>query len=281
MDLAKLKSAYIKAGVAGNKNTPKAILDQFMKLKGEDYTCVFEGLARNPKMKLKDLAKILKAFQEYRYVKWNILCNPNILAFNHEDNVKLFREIVSGCIEDEEEAFHYEMQVQDAFRASKELLEDIIANVEMYVITTGYTEAYKKLFTELLGGVRPAEKVEVTSEPEATLTPTAKIEELDDQDFDSLIEQGEIVEFERTDGKGVEDVLRIKTEIEDFKSFNQWLKSNKKGYYSRFAKGFILYPEFAKELKLKLGKGTQAAASVAASIYSADMLQAFASGTLF
>lgn len=279
IDLAKLKSTYVRAAVAGNKNTPKPILDNLMKEKGEGSIDVIEALARNPKLTLKDLLKISKEKKEYRYVKWSVLCNPVIMNFNHNGDIKTLREIVRNCIEGEEEDFHYQMRTADAFRPSLELLKDMGENIGQYIITSGYEEAFKKLSIELMGGAKPAEQAIKVIVKE----PVVKQEEAtdEDEDFDSLIEQGEIVEFERTDGKGVEQVLRIKTEIEDFKGFNNWLKLNKKGYYSKFAKGFILYPEFASELSKKLGKGTQAAASVAASIYSADMLQAFASGTLF
>jgi len=102
------------------------------------------------------------------------------------------------------------------------------------------------------------------------------------QDFDSLIDQGEIVDFERTDKKGViEKVLKIKTAIEDFKGFNQYMKSNKMGYYSRFAKGFILYEDYAKELLDKILSDSVKVASVAATLYTADLLQNFSNGTLF
>ena len=102
------------------------------------------------------------------------------------------------------------------------------------------------------------------------------------QDFDSLIEQGEIVDFERTDKSGViEKVLRIKTAIEDFKAFNQYMKSSKKGYYSRFAKGFILYKDYAKEFLDKYLSNSAKVASVAATLYTADLLQNFSNGTLF
>jgi len=281
MDLAKLKAPHIKAAVASNPNTPKPILDQMMKLKGEEYVTVFEHLARNPKMELADLKKILKMFQEYRYVKWNILCNPNILNYNHKGKLTLFKEVVSGCMKDEEEAFNHEMRVHERFTPSKEFLQAVLADINAY-IGNGYTDVYSKLFGDLMGGAISAQ---ISTEKEAVQTAqpisVAQTSEDPAQDFEALIEQGEIVAFERTDGKGVEDVLRIKSEIEDFKSFNQWLIKSKRGYYSRFAKGFILYPEFAKELKQKLQRGTQAAASVAASLYTADMLQTFANGTLF
>ncbi len=139
-----------------------------------------------------------------------------------------------------------------------------------------YIELVEKVKTheEEIWVKKPAKKTKKASSPK-------KQTENKNKDFNSLIEEGEIVDFERTDGKGVEKVLRIKAEIEDFRSFNQYMKSNKMGYYSRFAKGFILYEEYAKELLGKLSGDSKKAASVAAALYSADLLQNFANGTLF
>ena len=56
---------------------------------------------------------------------------------------------------------------------------------------------------------------------------------------------------------------------DNFKAFIKYLKDNSLGYYSRFKGGFIM-------------TNTQRAASVAiASLYSADILDVFANGTLF
>jgi hypothetical protein len=282
MDLAKLKNVWVRAAVAGNKNTPKPILDKFMKEKGDGSSNIFEALAKNPKLSLKDLLKISKEKKEHRYIKWNILCNQNILSFKHDGDLKTFREVVRNCIEGEEEEFHYQIRTADAFRPQYGLLDDMSINIDSYVAESGYRTVYVEMLSKLMDAPTFAKKEE-TQQPnvlddfELLVAPENK----DVEDFDAIVEQGEIVEFERTDGKGVELVLRVKAEIKDFKSFNQYLKENKKGYYSRIAKGFILYEEFAKELKEKLSFGTQAAASIAATLYSADALQAFANGTLF
>lgn len=66
------------------------------------------------------------------------------------------------------------------------------------------------------------------------------------QDYEALIENGKVVDFERTDGKGVVKVLKIKEKINDFKDFNAYMRKNHIGYYSRIARGFILYDEYVK-----------------------------------
>jgi len=68
------------------------------------------------------------------------------------------------------------------------------------------------------------------------------------QDYQSLIESGEVVDFKRTDGKGIEKVLKIKEKINDFKDFNAYMRKNHIGYYSRIARGFILYDEYIKKV---------------------------------
>ncbi len=75
-----------------------------------------------------------------------------------------------------------------------------------------------------------------------------KSQSSNEQDYQSLISSGKIVDFERTDGKGIEKVLKIKEKINDFKDFNAYMKKNHIGYYSRIARGFILYSEYVKDL---------------------------------
>jgi len=63
--------------------------------------------------------------------------------------------------------------------------------------------------------------------------------------FDTLIKEGEVVDFKHTKTHEMLKVLKLeaKLSIEEFKMFNQYLKSNKIGYYSKYAKGFILTNE--------------------------------------
>lgn len=275
-DLAKLKYSWIRAEVAKNANTPKAVLLKLLKEAKEDEDHVIRAVAANPKLSLKEIEKIVKERKEYRYIKLSALCNPNILNFNHGGDVKTFRNVVEKCLENDEEFFFYEMRVNSAFVPSKELLEDMVNNpLEYMPCDNGYRQVIVDFLQGLMGSAKASVAVEVIEEKEAVaVEPEVKAE---DQDFDALIKDGEIVEFERTDGKGVELVLQIKTEITDFKSFNQWMKANKKGYYSKFARGFILDKTFAQEI----AKLTQTAAAVAVSFYGADQLAAFANGVLF
>lgn len=270
-DLAKLKYSYIRAEVAKNANTPKAVLTKLLKEAKEDENHIVRAVVNNPKLSLKELEKVIKERKEYRYIKLSALCNPNILNFNHGGDLKTFRNVVEKCLENDEEFFFYEMRANSAFVPSKELLEDIVNNpLEYMPFDNGYKQVIVDFLQGLMGNAKASVAIEVVEEKE----PEAKAE---NQDFDALIKDGQIIEFERTDGKGVELVLQIKTEITDFKSFNQWMKVNKKGYYSKFAKGFILDKAFAQEIS----KLAQTAATVAVSFYGADQLAAFASGSLF
>lgn len=67
-------------------------------------------------------------------------------------------------------------------------------------------------------------------------------------EYEELLNSGKITLFTRTDNQRVEQVLKIKQSIPDFKGFNQWMKESKKGYYSKFARGFILYEAYAKSI---------------------------------
>jgi hypothetical protein len=61
-------------------------------------------------------------------------------------------------------------------------------------------------------------------------------------DFASLLSAGAIEAFTHTKTGQELQVLKLETKLskEQFKAFNDWLKANSKGYYSRFARGFIL-----------------------------------------
>jgi hypothetical protein len=61
-------------------------------------------------------------------------------------------------------------------------------------------------------------------------------------DFESLINKGMIEDFIHTKTGEALMVLKLATRLtkEQFKTFNTWLKDNNKGYYSKYAGGFIL-----------------------------------------
>jgi len=61
-------------------------------------------------------------------------------------------------------------------------------------------------------------------------------------DFEKIFNDGKIEEFEHTQTKEQLKVLRLSQKLskEEFKKFNAELKRRELGYYSRYAKGFIL-----------------------------------------
>lgn len=71
-------------------------------------------------------------------------------------------------------------------------------------------------------------------------------------DFVSLLVSGEISQGEHTKTKEPFKILRLNKKIsrEEFKSFNDWLKSTHSGYWSRFAGGFILPNNFTIDKKV-------------------------------
>ena len=272
LNLAKLKNVWVKKGLAKNKYVPNSVLKSLSK-ESDEY--ILAALATNPEINEKIMLSLSK--NKNRWVRWSVLQNPYIQNFTLP--VNFHREIVGNCIRGDEEYFHYEIKCSSNFDGSFGFFDDLARNVKSYHLSDGYDEAFIKMAISIRDHLYANGKTDVKVETQKTKVFQNKVcknETL--SDFDSLIEQGDIVDFKRTDGKGVEKVLRIKAEISDFKSFNQYMKSNKMGYYSRIAKGFILYKEYAE--KLLHGDSTKAA-SAATALYSADLLQNFANGTLF
>ncbi|WP_434656677.1 hypothetical protein [Sulfurimonas sp. NW9] len=285
LKLAKLKNRWVRTALASNKNTPESVITILSK---EDDEYVLAELAKNIVVGQKQLLKLSK--NKYRWVQWSVLQNPNIQNFKLP--VKIHREIVGNCIRGDEEYFHHEIKSNSNFEGSFGFFDDLANNCEQYNLNDGFEEVFAKLAADIrdhkFKNDTENSKVETQAEGNTSIVTEdaardfeTLVEQDEAIDYSSLIEQGEVVDFERTDGKGVEKVLKIKAEIEDFRSFNQYMRSNKMGYYSRFAKGFILYEEYAKELLGKLSSDSKKAASVAATLYSADLLQNFANGTLF
>lgn len=96
-------------------------------------------------------------------------------------------------------------------------------------------------------------------------------------DFEALVASADVVDFKHTQTGEVLKVLKIqeKLDTEKFIAFNKYLTAKGIAYYSRYAKGFVI-----KNLDL-IKQSTQVAATVAATIYSADLLAVFATGSLF
>lgn len=98
-----------------------------------------------------------------------------------------------------------------------------------------------------------------------------EIKALQKQEFEELIKKADIVDFEHTKTGKQLKVLKVKEKIANFKAFNEYLINNGIAYYSKFAQGFII----------KNYERVQVASAVGLAIYSQDLLDAFAKGTLF
>ena len=116
-----------------------------------------------------------------------------------------------------------------------------------------------------------------TVEPETTPTNKTvgeKIEEvknLQKQEFEELIKNSTIEDFEHTKTGEKLKVMKISERIPNFKAFNEYLINNKIAYYSKYAQGFII----------KNIQRVQIASAIAMAIYSPELLETFATGTLF
>jgi hypothetical protein len=91
------------------------------------------------------------------------------------------------------------------------------------------------------------------------------------QDFDEILKNAKIEDFKHTQTGEDLKVLKIEDKIEDFKSFNMYLIKNEIAYYSRYAKGFVV----------KNIEKLQGVAALTTALYSAEVLEVFAKGTLF
>ena len=71
---------------------------------------------------------------------------------------------------------------------------------------------------------------------------------LSESEMQELFETGTIEDFTHTKTGEKLKVLKLSKRLtkEEFKQFNEWLKRAKQGYYSKFAKGFILLTQTTK-----------------------------------
>jgi len=69
-----------------------------------------------------------------------------------------------------------------------------------------------------------------------------RVKETKKETFEKLLNSGTVEDFTHTKTGETLKVLKLAKKLtkEQFKAFNAWLRANKKGYYSKFAKGFIL-----------------------------------------
>lgn len=115
----------------------------------------------------------------------------------------------------------------------------------------------------------------VDTETKATKKPTKKPTEIVEikpaQDFEEILKNAKIENFKHTQTGEELKVLKIEDKIQDFKGFNTYLVKNQIAYYSKFAKGFVI----------KNIEKLQGVAATTTALYSAEVLEVFAKGTLF
>jgi len=72
-----------------------------------------------------------------------------------------------------------------------------------------------------------------------------------DQKYENLIEDGQIVDFEHTRTGKILKVLKIEEKLssDEFKSFLHYLKVNNIAYYSKYAKGFVLSEDYLDDME--------------------------------
>lgn len=92
-----------------------------------------------------------------------------------------------------------------------------------------------------------------------------------EQNFEEILRNAKIQDFKHTRTGEELKLLKIEDKIEDFKSFNMYLIKNEIAYYSKFAKGFVV----------KNIEKLQGVAATATVLYSPEVLEVFAKGTLF
>lgn len=149
--------------------------------------------------------------------------------------------------------------------------------INNHMIETSSKSEIETLVEELTVKYKDQLESKKTVEPETTPTNKTvgdKIEEvkhLQKQEFEEIIKSAEIVDFEHTKTGKQLKVLKVKEKIANFKAFNEYLINNGIAYYSKFAQGFII----------KNYERVKIASSTALAIYSQDLLETFAKGTLF
>ncbi|WP_418180563.1 hypothetical protein ACNSOL_00045 [Aliarcobacter lanthieri] len=144
----------------------------------------------------------------------------------------------------------------------------MIANrSEIELLVDGLKEKYK----DQLGTEKSVEPETKTLTNKTLGKKIEEIKNLQKQEFEDLIKQSEIVDFEHTKTGEQLKVLKVKEKIANFKAFNEYLINNGIAYYSKFAQGFII-----KNLER-----VQVASAIGLAIYSQDLLETFANGSLF
>jgi len=134
-----------------------------------------------------------------------------------------------------------------------------------------------KIFSEEVFVKMTTKKVRKTAKNEKTST--KKVVDSKSLDFETMIENGNIEDFEHSKTKEILKVLKLEEKLSkvDFKSFLQYIKENNIGYYSKFAKGFILSEEYLDIIQIGIMEDTKEIVTN----YSDETLEVFSRGSLF
>ncbi len=286
--LSKIKNVWVRKAVAENTQTPSSILSKLFKdskLDKDNY--VLEALAKNPNISYSLLRRLSNS--DNQYIRWYVMLNPMVqkAQLNNEQLV----QIATNCLNETGCDLLHNFKTDKDFNPNYEFLNLFLENI-VAIIGHDYIESYKILVTEMreasIAKTTSIKKDKTSKTSLASDKEVAEIkkslkeleEDFEDLDFSSLVENGSIEDFEHSKTHETLKVLKLEKKLskDEFKSFIKYLRTNSIGYYSKFAKGFILSKEYLNNVQIKVAATTTIAAT---SSYSEDMLNVFASGTLF
>jgi len=275
--LSKLKSEWVRRAVAENDKTPSKVLTRMLKNSDTEDNWVHQAIAENKNITFTTLSK-LSTF-ENSYTRWSVMLNPKVqkAQLSKEQLVK----VVSNCLNDTSDDFYHHFKTDDKFYPSYEFLNLFLENITS-IIDDGYRDGFQNLAKEMMRATTPTTTVvsEVKEVVESSNDIDSDFEDLVSVDYSSLVENGDIEDFEHSKTHENLKVLKLETKLskDELKGFIQYLKENSIGYYSKFAKGFILSKEYLDSVQLKVAATTTIAVT---SPYSEDMINVFAGGSLF
>ena len=258
--LSKLKSEWVRRAVAENTKTPSTILSRlFQESKLDDNSFVVEAIAKNLNTKYSLLRRISNS--DNFYFRWYVMLNPMVQKAQLSDEQLV--QLTTNCLSDASDDLFYRFKTDKDFYPSYEFLNLFLENITS-IIDDDYRDSFQNLVKEMMKVTVPIEIVEHSNDL--------------DNDFALLVKNGNIEDFEHSKSKEKLKVLKLETKLskDDFKSFLQYIKSNSIGYYSKFAKGFILSKEYLSTIEIK--QATTASNNL---LYNDELLKRFASGSLF
>ena len=264
--LSKLKDVWIKKAVAENSNTPSDILHTI--IRESDDHMVLQGAAKNPNLTFQKLLQL--AQMSNRCIGEEVLLNESVQDFSF--GIKKTREIVKECFKDNAEHFYYVINQTARGDLSFKLLNDIYHNAEDYFYEGGWGTPFKEMTEKQMKHRFPDNNITPLVLEDIKITPkVVEVEESDKEaiDFEELIQEGKIEDFEDTRNGNILKVLKIEKRLsrDNWKAFVKYLKDNSIGYYSKFTGGYVM-------------TNIEKAASVATVTYCTEVLEVFAKGTL-